>query len=479
MEGLGVAAFCFQSGAGKRSVVNGVMVVALLLVMLLPLFLTFDSQSNSIVKTIGQIIWSEKWWVDNARRRRKLLEVEDKKEKFRILHVVTSLSEFNNGHRNTIKGDDRLVNTLIPALRASVESMASEKSWHVDVFLVLGFTLEPERKKLIVDALPDWVGLEVWDDATPLYYDRGQNAKLELDTRALARQHRFVFKDKLEYYDFFSAWEDDMVITADHIRNFIFLSNKFDGMREHAPNEENKHLTIGKLSKDQLKNIIPGFIRVEVLKGNNMAQQDESLDPIPISEGLHVNGSYCCSDFETHLAPSSDRIILWETGVAAMGVRKLSEDIGWVATLPGRKPLRGAIESYWSGMNGAYGDMKRPGPSGNYFANAAGIMLSRKQIHHLEEACKGGYLPPYTDGFWHGHSGLKPQNVEFWSGGYHVFSLCGLQRILSLEKDAFSKHLIYHSANNKQEGIARSRLVKADNLLGQLHSVVKAAESHK
>jgi len=139
----------------------------------------------------------------------------------------------------------------------------------------------------------------------------------------------------------------------------------------------------------------------------------------------------------------------------------------------------GAIESYWSGMNGAYGDMKRPGPSGNYFANAAGIMLSRKQIYHLEEACKGGYLPPYTDGFWHGHSGLKPQNVEFWSGGYHVFSLCGLQRILSLEKDAFSKHLIYHSANNKQEGIARSRLVKADNLLGQLHSVVKAAESHK
>ena len=113
-----------------------------------------------------------------------------------------------------------------------------------------------------------------------------------------------------------------MVIRADHIRNFIFLSNKFDGMREHAPNEENKHLTIGKLSKDQLKNIIPGFIRVEVLKGNNMAQQDESLDPIPISEGLHVNGSYCCSDFETHLAPSSDRIILWETGMY-----KLSCDI--------------------------------------------------------------------------------------------------------------------------------------------------------
>jgi len=206
MEGLGLADFCFQCGAGKRSVLNGVMVVALLFIMILPLFLTFDSQSHSIVKTIGQIIWGDKWWVDNVRRRRRLLEVEDKKEKFRILHVVTSLSEFNNGHRNTIKGDDRLVNTLIPALRASVESMASEKSWHVDVFLVLGFTLKPERKKLIVDALPDWVGLEVWDDATPLYYDRGQNAKLELDTRALARQHRFVFKDKLEYYDFFSAW---------------------------------------------------------------------------------------------------------------------------------------------------------------------------------------------------------------------------------------------------------------------------------
>jgi len=206
MADLGVAACCFQCGAGKRSFVNGVMVVALLLIMVLPLFLTFVSQSNSLVNKIDQIILGDKWWVDNVRRRRRLLEDEDEKEKFRILHVVTSLSEFNNGHRNTIQGDDRLINTLIPALRASVESMALEKSWHVDVFLVLGFTLKPERKKLIVDALPDWVGLEVWDDATPLYYDRGKNAKLELDTRALARQHRFVFKDKLKYYDFFSAW---------------------------------------------------------------------------------------------------------------------------------------------------------------------------------------------------------------------------------------------------------------------------------
>ena len=70
---------------------------------------------------------------------------------------------------------------------------------------------------------------------------------------------------------------------------------------------------------------------------------------------------------------------------------------------------------------------------------------------------------------------MKPQNVEFWSGGYQVFGKCGMQRIILLEPESFSKHLVYHTSNNKQKQINESRLVKADDLLGQLHTVRIAA----
>jgi len=68
-------------------------------------------------------------------------------------------------------------------------------------------------------------------------------------------------------------------------------------------------------------------------------------------------------------------------------------------------------------------------------------------------------------------AGLRPQNVEFWSGGYQLFGRCYLQRILSLDPQQFSKQLILHSANNKQRTIDRSRIVKANDLLRQLFAV--------
>ena len=61
------------------------------------------------------------------------------------------------------------------------------------------------------------------------------------------------------------------------------------------------------------------------------------------------------------------------------------------------------ILTYWSGNDGAYGRMSRPGGSGNYFANAAGIMLTRKQVDHLDSICPGKYLPPFSDRMWRGH----------------------------------------------------------------------------
>jgi len=54
---------------------------------------------------------------------------------------------------------------------------------------------------------------------------------------------------------------------------------------------------------------------------------------------------------------------------------------------------------------------------------------------------------------------------------------------VSLDPDEFSRHLIYHSANNKQTQLnrqgKRDRFVKIDNLLGQLNTVRKRAEETK
>ena len=54
-----------------------------------------------------------------------------------------------------------------------------------------------------------------------------------------------------------------------------------------------------------------------------------------------------------------------------------------------------------------------------------------------------------------------------------------MQRVISLHPDHFSKHFLYHTANNKQAPgqIPQDRKVKANDFFGQLNSVVKAAKS--
>lgn len=49
-------------------------------------------------------------------------------------------------------------------------------------------------------------------------------------------------------------------------------------------------------------------------------------------------------------------------------------------------------------------------------------------------------------------------------------------RVVSMNPDHFSKHFIYHVANNKQKQLARNRMVRADHLWGQLNCVQKAAK---
>mmetsp|Transcript_20670 Transcript_20670/g.39863 ORF Transcript_20670/g.39863 Transcript_20670/m.39863 type:complete len:285 (-) Transcript_20670:842-1696(-) len=135
---------------------------------------------------------------------------------FRVLLVTTTLSEYDKGTRGTTRNYDRLWHVMLPPLVDAVSSMTS-RGWEVDVYLVLGYDLRPERRKLIDDALQAaaagdskrGVGLEVWEDAIPFYYENTFNKRpregqsLVNGDHALSRQHRFVLRDKLSFYDFF------------------------------------------------------------------------------------------------------------------------------------------------------------------------------------------------------------------------------------------------------------------------------------
>jgi hypothetical protein len=94
----------------------------------------------------------------------------------------------------------------------------------------------------------------------------------------------------------------------------------------------------------------------------------------------------------------------------------------------------------------------------------------------------GPFLPPFDPPSYHG-DGQESMNVEFWSGSYQLFtgvkSGCNMQRLLSIHPDHFSKHLIYHVANNKQKQLGRERMVRADQMFAQLNSVRKMAKSEK
>lgn len=50
-----------------------------------------------------------------------------------------------------------------------------------------------------------------------------------------------------------------------------------------------------------------------------------------------------------------------------------------------------------------------------------------------------------------------------------------MQRVLSI-KD-FSKHLVYHMANNKQKQLPSDRMLRADYLFAQMNTVLKKAQA--
>jgi hypothetical protein len=157
---------------------------------------------------------------------RKLMYIDrfPNSKPFRILHIVTSMRLVDNGFRGTVEGSDRLVNVVIPCIKKFLYSIQrQEPTWEVDLYLILGdTTLGEDRRKVIQDMLPAGVGLQIWEDAIPFGYDY-EHPDIRLATHALARQHRFVIKDKFDQYDFFSAWVSCTREEKNVIQCFFFL----------------------------------------------------------------------------------------------------------------------------------------------------------------------------------------------------------------------------------------------------------------
>jgi hypothetical protein len=425
---------------------------------------------------------------------------------WKVLYVVTTLSEYDNGKRRTVRGFDRMQETLIPVVRESVESML-RLGFQVDVVLICHY--EMTREQLIRDALPPSVGLQVWDMASPLGYkleDKKKNYTQDV-TRALARQHRFVIKDKFQYYDMFVNFEDDMLIPGDAIDNYIEVTQELYRLRVLAPDvppqaQFNGDQFYGVLSKSQLKRMMPGFIRVEVLLDEKKFGAQEELDPVPITTRPTLDPQPCCHLYNSRTvnanrpaSPLSDQMVLWETNIRALGVRKMPLQrkpfLNWVLFQRGPRFTERnlTIGDYWSGHDGYFRngveitDRIRPDTkSFEHINNQGGWMATRHQIWEWHtQICPGGFLPPYESPDYN-LDGLDMRNVEYWSGGIGLFTKehgCNLQRIIPLDEGRFARSLLYHTANNKQRQLhgRRQMFVKVNDLLGQLNTVRMNAEA--
>jgi hypothetical protein len=422
----------------------------------------------------------------------------------RILYIVTSLAEYDSGHRSTTKGKDRLATLLLPVLVDSVESLTHwPHHYQVDVYLILAYTLSDERRRLVHDTLAaTGVGVQIWDQACPAGYENKHSTQRVIDnTRALARQHRYVIKDKLPFYDLFLAFEDDMRITGAHVAQFMTMSQRLETLRRSVSTEFQPPADtmdppaaqpfFGPMSRAQLDRLIPGFVRVEVLLNAtiNDAQATADIDPVPLnyhveSSEVHFDARPCCQIPLLHpnvdqlpVHPTSDQVVVWETSVRALSVRQLPNQ-EWVVLLPGpgkRLDAAALVGGYWSGRTGAFGpDYPKPSPGmPDLIAQQGGWMATPLQLWRLnDDLCQGTFLPPFNEPIYR-QEGLESMNVEFYSGGYQFFTGvlggCNMQRVVSLNPAEYSNHFLYHVANNKQRQLAQKRMVRADVLWAQLN----------
>ena len=467
----------------------------------------------------------------------------------KVLYIVTSSKEFNTGDKATQKGQDRFMEIVIPAIMESVTSMTRTFA-QVDVYLILGYTLSKSRHEYLQNLLPYNVGLQIWNDAIPYGYDymthTQQYPYLTVRDKLLARQHRYVIKDKLPYYNMFVVFEDDMLLKNHHVLYHLEFLNEIQKYKEEMLLQKqqqeqqpsgivrnDKESFWGPLTIDQLDHIKPGFLRVEVLTNHSSTSNLLRQLPEPPTTTNNINDdvdpSYCChSQYIGHQGrlapqyPTSNEIALWETSIDGIHVRqmpKLSKSkssksssskplLDWVAVLPIKgEPL--SMPAYWSGKadlvssSTSSGDQttkqkKRPSSVLNeYIGQSAGWMATQHEIlDYNYKLCKGkgsSFLPPFESSYIKddGYS-FATDSVEFWSGGLQLWGQqCSIQRLIAIDNNnpsrnqasssslLFSKHFIYHTANNKQKELPSTRFTKLSTFYDQIQQVVHAAKQEQ
>jgi len=451
----------------------------------------------------------------------------DEHDRLRILYIITSVHEKDTGKRETVKNYDRFGKTMVPLIKESLLSLSQQ--FDVDVYLIAHYNVTESQHAALRAALPERVGLQVWNDASPLGYSLEHSTQLIQDiVRALSRQHRYVIKDKWMHYHAFVNFEDDMLIKAEHVQQFIDTTqllytlrrtalDKFEDMPASA--REMLQRYHGPMTQLQLERMIPGFIRVEVNLGKgpdgklrnhcgqernrfpnipqdyewNASLRTASIDPVPC---CHLLLNETLNELRPYARPAATDLYYWETGIEALGVRQLPNGDWYVLQVGNRDEFytdpRFPIGDYWSGRDGYFmveppgggfaGDKRPDRTKGRYANNQGGWMATRRQIidWHRKWCRGGGFLPPY-DPPGYPWDGLDLRSVEYWSGGLQISGPlgCNLQRIVTMDPTKFGRHLLYHTSNNKQRSINvghRYSGLSIQEFWAQLNTVRKNAE---
>jgi hypothetical protein len=375
---------------------------------------------------------------------------ESGQEPFRLVLIITTSKEYDDGSRGTTKGASRLNEKLVPSLVSSISSLLDDggrargRRWTVDVHVIAAYSLA-ERSRLEVEENLRKAGASqvVVEDGALRTYVHSKTGEEKRATLGLAREHRFAIKQYLNTHDFFLAFEDDIVITRQHVENYI-----------------EKSKLLAQMSWDDSRPRIPGFLRVEVINETGKLWESKRLGDIDaMKTAKDFDASLCCGENAT-----SVNVMGWEWNADSFDFVNLPEPIGeTVALLP------------TVGVARAKDGFNADNPK--LFAQQAGVMATREQILKFDEACTSRYLPPFDEKGDASmvNQGLEFHNVEFWSGGFHLFGRkCRVQRVVFFEKQGdFSHHLIYHQSNNKQTTVDEERFVRAEAILKFLRATAK------
>lgn len=363
-------------------------------IVLLCAFLIIMSRNNhNSSSTISQ--------AQNKFTEQSLLDANSTK----VLYIVTSSLD-DNGARDDIstKGQDLLFDQHLAVMIDGVESMVGTSSVNleVDVFLVCGFPLTSEREERIRKHLPNNVGFQFWDNATPLAYEREESTGSMIEyKRALARQHRFVIRDKLDYYDLFLAFKDDVLVRGEHVHHYLQLSAELERLLALSQKEEKMkddsevNHEVAKfntdLTKQEIEHFVPGFIQVEaccsgeekrILLDSSSIPADHDFNNLDGGgrRAVNIDPTICChpKQYESintkgFERPHPDDLIAWDTNIKLFSLQQFppeSDLLDWVVLMPG--PKRGpttdkTIGSFLSSKKGAFNG-KEKSDTGKDFA---------------------------------------------------------------------------------------------------------------